>query len=298
MRVSMANPMNHFTPVGIGGCLAAVVSLFVAAGFGAAPVQAAEGNKSDLVNRRVLRVCADPANLPFSSQRQPGFENKIADIVADELGIDVEYTWFPQATGFIRRTLFAKKCDLVVGYAQGDEMVLNTNAYYRSAYALVVRANSELADVTSLKDPRLKGKRIGLVAGSPPASVVNRAGLMGNVRPYQLVVDRRYDSPAEKMIKELKTGDIDVGVLWGPIAGYFADQLGAGKLKVIPLLKEGRNPRMTYRITMGVRQGDTQWKRELNDIIRKRQSDIDKVLLEYGVPLLDEQDNIISAPRG
>lgn len=263
---------------------------------GASGVYAADGNTSDLVNRRVLRVCADPANLPFSSKDDPGFENKIADIVAKELGIGVEYTWFPQATGFIRRTLFAKRCDVVMGYAQGDELVLNTNAYYRSAYALVYPKGKGLDGVDRLTDPRLADKKIGLVAGSPPATIISRAGLMTHVRPYQLVVDRRYDNPSQQMIDDLKKGDIDVGVMWGPIAGYYAKAANAD-LVVQPLLKEGGSPRMTFRITMGVRQSDSQWKRELNEIIAKRQSDIDKVLLDYGVPLIDEQDKMITAPR-
>ncbi|MEO1206015.1 MAG: substrate-binding domain-containing protein [Pseudomonadota bacterium] len=278
----------------IGGALLALLMVSVPGG---EAVMAAEGVTSDLVNRRVLRVCADPANLPFSGKDEPGFENKIADIVADELDVKVEYTWFPQATGFIRRTLFAKRCDLVVGYAQGDEMVLNTNAYYRSAYALVYPKDGKLDGVISLSDPKMKDAKIGLVAGSPPASVIVRQGLMGNVRPYQLVVDRRYDSPSELMIKDLTSGEIDVGVLWGPIAGYFSKTSGDNKLKVVPLLQEGRDPRMTYRITMGVRQSDTQWKRELNEIIAKRQGDIDAALLEYGVPLIDEQDQMIAKPR-
>ena len=137
-----------------------------------APVCAAEGQRTDLVNRTALRVCADPANMPFSNERGEGFENKIADIVAAEFKIPTEYTWFPQATGFIRQTLFAKRCDVVIGYAQGDELVLNTNHYYRSAYALVYRAGSGLDGVDSLSDPRLKDRRIGVTAGTPPGSVV------------------------------------------------------------------------------------------------------------------------------
>lgn len=275
----------------------AALALLMISGLGGEAVLAAEGATSDLVNRRVLRVCADPANLPFSGKAEPGFENKIADIVADELGVKVEYTWFPQATGFIRRTLFAKRCDLVVGYAQGDEMVLNTNAYYRSAYALVYPKGGKVDGATSLSDAKLKDAKIGLVAGSPPATIIVREGLMGNVRPYQLVVDRRYDSPSELMIKDLKSGEIDVGILWGPIAGYFAEKNGGGDLVVAPLLNEGRQPRMTYRITMGVRQQDAQWKRELNEIIAKRQADIDKALLEFQVPIIDEKDQVITAPR-
>jgi quinoprotein dehydrogenase-associated probable ABC transporter substrate-binding protein len=276
---------------------ALALALLLLGGFAA---EAAEGARADLVNRRVLRVCADPANIPFSSEDpgNPGFENKIAEIIANELGgIPIEYTWFPQATGFIRRTLFAKACDLVVGYAQGDEMVLNTNHYYRSAYALVYKKGGELDGVDQLTDSRLRGKRIGVVAGTPPATIMNRVGLLREAKPYHLFVDRRYSSPAELMIEDIRSGDIAAGVLWGPNAGYFATKGGKDDLAVVPLLKEGRSPPMTFRITMGVRQSDTNWKHELNDIIAKRQGDIDKVLLDYHVPIIDENDKQITSPR-
>jgi quinoprotein dehydrogenase-associated probable ABC transporter substrate-binding protein len=262
----------------------------------AASLYAAEGHRVDLVNRTALRVCADPANMPFSNDKGEGFENKIAEIVAGELKVPVEYTWFPQATGFIRQTLFSKRCDVVIGYAQGDELVLNTNHYYRSTYALVYRAGSGLDGVDGLADPRLKDKRIGVVAGTPPGSVMARLDLIARAKPYQLVVDRRYDSPGERMIDDIRSGDIDAGVLWGPMAGYFAGKDGA-KLVVVPLLKEGNSPRMTYRITFGVRNLEDDWKRQLNVLIAKRQGDIDEVLLRFGVPLLDEQSNLITQPR-
>ena len=257
---------------------------------------AAEGQKADLVNRRVLRVCADPANMPFSNQKGEGFENKIADIVGDALGIGVEYTWFPQATGFIRRTLFAKACDVVIGYAQGDELVLNTNHYYRSTYAILYRKGSALDGVDSLADPKLKGKHIGIIAGTPPGDIMARLGLMPTAKPYPLTVDRRYESPAERMIEDIRSGAVDAGILWGPIAGYFS-QKGGEALVVKPLIKESIGPRMAYRITMGVRQGDDVWKRQLNQVIAQNQGKIDKVLLDYGVPLLDEQNNQITVPR-
>ncbi len=276
---------------GLSGAIAALLSLVALTS-----AQAAEGQKADLVNRRVLRVCSDPANLPFSNQKGEGFENRIADIVADELKIPVEYTWFPQATGFIRRTLFAKACDVVIGFAQGDEFVLNTNHYYRSTYALLYRKGKGLDGVDSLADERLKGRRIGIIAGTPPGDVMTTMGLMGHARPYPLTVDRRYESPAERMIEDIRSGEVDAGVLWGPIAGFFARR-GGEELVVAPLVKEATGPRMAYRITMGVRQGDDVWKRQLNDIVAKRQGDMDKVLLDYGVPLLDESNNLITAPR-
>ena len=261
-----------------------------------ATVGAAEGQRLDLVDRTALRVCADPANMPFSNDKGEGFENKIAEIVAAELKVPVEYTWFPQATGFIRQTLFAKRCDVVIGYAQGDELVLNTNHYYRSTYALVYRAGSGLDGVDSLADPRLKDRRIGVVAGTPPGSIMARLGLIERAKPYPLMVDRRHDSPGERMIDDIRSGDIDAGVLWGPIAGYFAAK-GGDRLVVVPLLKEAGAPRMAYRITFGVRNLEDDWKRQLNVVIAKRQGDIDAVLLQFGVPLLDEQSSLITQPR-
>jgi quinoprotein dehydrogenase-associated probable ABC transporter substrate-binding protein len=260
------------------------------------PARAAEGHRSDLVNRLSLRVCADPANMPFSNEKGEGFENKIAEIVAAELSVPVEYIWFPQATGFIRNTLFAKRCDVVMGYAQGDELVLNTNAYYRSAYTLVYRKGAGLDGVDHLADARLKDKRVGLIAGTPPTSIMLTLGLMGRAKPYPLMVDRRYDSPAERMIADIRSGEIDAGVLWGPIAGYFAAK-GGEPLAVVPLLKETTGPRLAYRITFGVRPGEDDWKRELNALIAKLQGKLDAVLLQYGVPLLDEQDHPITTQR-
>jgi quinoprotein dehydrogenase-associated probable ABC transporter substrate-binding protein len=260
------------------------------------PDHAAYGQRVDLVDRAALRVCADPANMPFSNDKGEGFENKIADIVAAELKLPVEYTWFPQATGFIRQTLFAKRCDVVMGYVQGDELVLNSNHYYRSTYALVLRKGAGLDGVDTLADPRLKGRHLGVIAGTPPASIMAQLGLIDHARPYPLMVDRRYESPAERMINDIQSSEIDAGVLWGPIAGYFAPKANA-ELAVVPLLKEGAGPRMSYRITFGVRPLEDEWKRQLNGIIGKRQGDFDVVLLQYGVPLLDEQSNLITQAR-
>jgi len=258
---------------------------------------AAEGHRADLVNRKVLRVCADPANMPFSNEKREGFENKIADIIGDELKVPVEYTWFPQAVGFTRNTLLAKRCDVIIGTGQGDDLVLNTNALYRSAYALVFKPGTGLDGVESVFDPRLKGKTVGAVQGSPSADLIAKAGLMGKARPYRLVVDRRFEDPSADMVKDIRDGSIDAGVMWGPIAGYYATH-GGEKLTVVPLIKDaGKAGRIDFRITMGVRQGDDLWKRQLNDIIRKRQADIDKVLLEYGVPMIDEDNKPITAPR-
>ena len=277
----------RLTAVLLSGAISASTAAFVVE---------AQAQRVDLVDRTALRVCSDPANLPFSNDKGEGFENRIAEIVAADLKLPVEYTWFPQATGFIRQTLFAKRCDVVMGYAQGDDLVLNTNHYYRSTYALVLRKGAGLDGVDSLEDPRLRGKRIGVIAGTPPTTAMALLGLIEHAKPYPLMVDRRYESPAERMIEDIQSSDIDAGVLWGPIAGYFAPKAN-GDLKVVPLLKDAAGQRMAYRITFGVRPLEDEWKRQLNGLIAKRQGDIDAVLLQFGVPLLDEQSNLITAPR-
>jgi ABC-type amino acid transport substrate-binding protein len=185
---------------------------------------------------------------------------------------------------------------VVLGYAQGDDLVLNTNAYYRSAYALIYRRGNGLDGADHLADPRLNDKRVGLIAGTPPANIMLGLGLIERAKPYPLTVDRRYESPAERMVADIRSGEIDAGVLWGPMAGYFAGKGGAN-LTVVPLLKETTGPRMAYRITFGVRPLDDDWKRELNALIAKLQGQFDAVLLDYGVPLLDEQNNLITEPR-
>ncbi len=268
---------------------AAIVALALLAAGATAHAQTA-----DLVERSALRVCADPANMPFSNRKAEGFENKLAELLAGKLGVPVLYTWFPQATGFIRQTLRARRCDLVIGYAQGHELVQNTNHYYRSAYAIVYPKDGGLDGLESLDDPRLKDKSIGVVAGTPPATVLALNGLLGKVRPYQLTVDTRHTSPAEDMINDLAAGEIDAALLWGPMAGYYAKKTGGKSLQVVPLVKESKGPRMAFRITMGIRPREPDWKRQLNDLIANHQDEINAILLDFGVPLLDEQDKPIT----
>lgn len=261
----------------------------------AAPASAL-AETSELVDNSSLRVCADPANMPFSNNKNEGFENRIADLLAKDLGLPVTYAWFPQVTGFVRNTLAAGKCDVVMGFAQGDEIVQNTNAYYRSTYALVYKAGNGLDGVDRLLDERLKNKRIGITAGTPPVTIMAQNGMLASAKSYALVVDRRYQSPAEEMIADLRKGEIDAGVLWGPIGGYYAKATqtdGAPALTVVPLVHEN-GPKMIYRVTLGVRAADQNWKRRLNELLRKDQGKINEILLSYGVPLLDEQDKPIS----
>lgn len=245
----------------------------------------ATAQTSDLVAKTAFRVCADPANMPFSNKKGEGFENKLAELFAEKLDLPLRYFWFPQAVGFVRKTLGEKRCDVVIGYAQGHELVLNTNHYYVSSYVLVAPPDSPLAEVAQLSDPRLKGKRIGVIAGAPPATHMARHGLIGDAKGYHLMVDRRAESPAYDMIADLKAGDIDAAILWGPIGGNLAKE---NDLVMTPLLGEKGAPRMFYRITMGVRPGELVWKRKLNSLIRRNQDEIDTILRDYGVPLLTE----------
>jgi quinoprotein dehydrogenase-associated probable ABC transporter substrate-binding protein len=251
------------------------------------------GAAIELVDPDVLRVCADPNSLPFSNEAGEGYENKLAEFLAGKLTKTVAYTYFPQVTGFVRNTLAAYKCDVILSYPQGDELVQNTNAYYQTAYALVFKPGTGLDGVETLADPRLKGKRLGIVAQTPPATNMAMNGLMATARPYHLMVDTRLGTSAEAMIRDLDAGEIDAAVLWGPIAGYYA-QKAAAPLNLVLLIQEKGGSRMKYRITMGVRPSDQDWKRQLNQLIAENQDEINAILLDFGVPLLDEQDQRIT----
>jgi quinoprotein dehydrogenase-associated probable ABC transporter substrate-binding protein len=287
--------MNH---VGRRSCMS-VVLVALTALFAGRDIARAQTNDSgdpsiELVDPKVLRVCADPRNLPFSNDKGEGFENKLAELLANKLHKKLDYMYFPQATGFVRVTLGAHRCDVIMGFPQGDDLVQGTNPYYRTAYALIAKPGNGLDDVTTLEDERLKGKHIGIVAGTPPATNMAVAGLMANAKPYPLMIDTRIDSSAEAMIKDLMAGDIDAGILWGPMAGFYAKKANP-PLHVTPLVKETMGPRLVYRIGMGVRNADQNWKRQLNRLIQENQPEINKILLDFGVPLLDEKDQPITA---
>ena len=179
-----------------------------------------EGSNSSIpmscASAPIPTICHSP------TKRAKGFENKLAEIFAAKLGKKLAYTFYPQATGFVRMTLGSHRCDVIMGYPQGDEMVQNTNPYYQTAYALVTKRGSAIDGVETLADPRLADKRIGIVAGTPPATYLVAHGLMAKAKPYPLMIDTRVDSSAVAMIKDLASGEIDAGVLWGPMAGYYA----------------------------------------------------------------------------
>jgi quinoprotein dehydrogenase-associated probable ABC transporter substrate-binding protein len=255
--------------------------------------QSGDAGSLELVDPNVFRACGDPRNLPFSNDKGEGFENKLAELFAAKLGKKLNYTYFPQATGFVRMTLGSYRCDIIMGFPQGDDQAQVTVPYYRTTYALVVKPGSGLEDVTSIGDPKLKDKRIGVVAKTPPSTNMAMNGLLARAKSYPLFIDTRADSSAQAMMDDLARGDIDCGILWGPMAGYFAGQANP-PLVVVPLTKE-TGPQMVYRIGMAVRPADQEWKRTLNQLIMENQAEINKLLISYRIPILDETNVPITA---
>ncbi len=282
--MSWTERLNRLRPRPLALALLASVGL----SFGAR-AEGAEDAAIELVDPDVLRVCADPRDLPFSNEAGEGFENKIAALFAQKLGKSLAYVFYPNTVGFVRNTLNARRCDVVMGMPQGDDIVQVTNPYYRASYALVTKKGGDLDTVDTLADPRLKTKHIGIVAGTPPATNLAVNGLLPNIKSYPLVVDTRFDAPASDMMKDLENGEIDIAILWGPIAGSLAKNAKT-PMQVTPLVKEKGGAHMIYRMGMGVRHSDQEWKRQLNKLIADNQGEIDKILDDYGVPLLDEND--------
>ena len=242
--------------------------------------------------KKILRVCADANSLPFSNKKEEGFENKIARLIAEELKQPIRYNWWPQTIGFVRNTLRLRRCDLIVGIGTGNELVQNTNPYYRSIYTMVYRQDSGLK-ATSLSDPALKSLRFGVIAGTPPATLLAKYGLIGQARPYHLTVDTRFFSPTRQAIEDVAAGKIDIALIWGPTAGYFAKRQKAA-LVVVPLLNEQTGVRLDFRVSMAVRANENDWKRQLNRILKRLKPKIDRILKDYGVPLLDRQRRLIA----
>lgn len=271
----------------------AVALLTVALGFPLAP-SAASAQTGEIVSRTELRICADPNNLPFSNEREEGFENKIAQVMGNELNLPVSYFWFPQVIGFVRNTLRVRRCDLVIGTVAGDDIMQTTNPYYYSTYVMLFRSDKGWAP-SGLDDPRLKTMRLGIVAATPPSDLLVRHGLIANAKPYALTVDTRYESPAREMVEDILSGEVDVGLLWGPIAGFYVKREKL-PLTLTVLKSEPGAPRMDYRIAMGVRANEPEWRRRVNAIILKRQPELTAILRDYGVPLLNEQGQLVDGP--
>jgi quinoprotein dehydrogenase-associated probable ABC transporter substrate-binding protein len=268
--------------------LAKFMTLLAAAGI----LTAGAAHAAELPKRDSLRVCADANLLPFSNDKLEGFENKIAAMIGEELGVPVVYTWWPQTIGFVRNTLRTRACDLVMGAAAGDETMQNTNPYYRSVYSLVYREQAGLKP-QNLADPALKSMRLGIVERTPGATLAIKNGLT-NLEPYQLDIDTRVDNPARRAIEDVAAGKTDATIIWGPIAGYFAARQSA-PLTVVPLMQEPGS-RTDFAITMGIRIDEPEWKHWLNDFIKRRQGDIDTVLAEYHVPLVTPSGQLAAQP--
>ncbi len=239
--------------------------------------------------KRILRITSDPNNLPFSNEKREGFENKIAELVAKELGAEIQYSWRAQRRGFFRETLKENRADLVLGVPAHFDMALTTQPYYRSSYAFVYRKDRNL-HIGSLDDPQLRKLKIGVEMigndgrNTPPAHALGDRGIIDNVVGYTVYGDYSQANPPARVIDAVARGDIDVAIAWGPLAGYFAKRAGV-PLEVVPVTPAADpNLPFTFAIAMGVRKGDKQLQNELNAALARKRAEIDKILDEYGVP--------------
>lgn len=259
--------------------------LLLCAGASAAPSHEARAG------RTTLKVCSDPNNLPFSNEKQEGFENRIAELVARDMGATLEYTWWVQRRGYIRNSLRARKCDVMIGVPTGLNMLLTTRPYYRSTYAFVSRKG--LRPVESFEDPRLKTLRVGVqiigddFANSPPAHALSHRGIVTNVRGYTVIGNYREPNPPSRIIHAVEKGEIDVGIAWGPLAGYFAKKSSV-PLRVTPVSPQIDVPYLpfVFDIAMGVRRGESAFRDSLDNVLMRRKPEIDRILTSYGVPLV------------
>lgn len=277
-------------------------ALAVALGAAALPAQGAEP-----APRTTFRVCKDPGNMPFTNAKGEGFEDKIAQLFARELGLPLETYAFPQRLGFIRNTLRFKlpgadyPCDVVMGVPDGFGQVLPTKAYYRSTYVLVLRTDRGLegvkseADFLALPRQQLAGMKIGVFDRSPASAWLDRHQLVDSGVPYRLMNADPENYPGEIIERDLAAGKIDAAVVWGPIGGYFARQVKGADLRVVPLAS-AEGVKFDYAMAMGVRFGEGAWKRQLEELIDRKRDEIDAILKEYGVPLLAMPAESAEAP--
>ena len=246
--------------------------------------------------RRVLRVAADPNNLPFSNEKLEGIENKLASLVARELDADVQYVWRAQRRGFFRHAFKEDGCELVMGVPAGFEMAATTAPYYRSSYVFVSRADRKL-NITSYDDPRLRELKIGIHvvgdadegSGSPAAHALARRGLANNVVGFTLYGDYREPNPPARIVEAVAAGEVDVAVVWGPMAGYFAKncRIPLDLAFVSPAVEPPGLP-MTFAISVGVKKGAPELKAEVDAVLARRRAEIEKILDEYGVPRVSQ----------
>ena len=248
--------------------------------------------------QEVFRVCSDPNNLPFSNQARDGFENRLADLLARDLGMPVEYTWFPQRMGFIRNTLKAReptrdgyKCDVIMGVPHRYDRAITTKPYYRSTYALVYVKGRGLddvknvADLLGFDDTRKQGLRIGVFERTPAAQLLAQHDYFDQTVAYQTMSGDPAAYPGQLVEKELVAGNIDAAILWGPIAGYFARQAEDVEMVVIPL-QSRPGIRFDFAISAAVRHGDGERRKMIQSTMDRNTDAIKALLEEYNVPLL------------
>jgi mxaJ protein len=247
-----------------------------------------------------LRVCGDPSNLPFSNEKLEGLENKIAEVLARDLGAEVVYTWWPHQRGLVKKVINAGKCDVLIGIPKGYDPVLWTKPYYRTGYVIAYRKDKGI-HVHSLDDPELAKLKIGVHANTPPHDALARRGIVGdNVVGYQLMFDSVYhpeDYPG-KLVEDLIAGQIDVALVYGPIAGYFQKKRGASVLELVPI--DGKNDAGTpfaFDISVGVRKSEKELRARLDEALVRKQREIRQILEEFGVPLLPAAAEGAGAPR-
>ena len=268
----------------------AIASLLVS-GIGVIGVACGPAHAATAV--RELRVCSDPNNLPFSNEARQGFENKIAQLLADDLNAKLSYVWWAQRRGFVRNTLNQNKCDVLIGVPSSFELTRTTIPYYRSTYVFVTRTDRHLK-IASFDDPQLRRLRIGVqligddATNTPPAHALSNRNIITNVRGYSVYGDYRQPNPPARLIDAVAGGDIDVAVAWGPLAGYFAKR-GPVPLEVTPVSPQIDLPFLpfVFDISMGVRRGNDALRDELNTVISRRRAEIDRILSDYDVPRLD-----------
>jgi quinoprotein dehydrogenase-associated probable ABC transporter substrate-binding protein len=238
----------------------------------------------------VLRVCSDPNNLPFSNERLEGFENKIADLIAKEMHARVQYTWWAQRRGFIRNTLKANRCDLIVGLPSSMEMALTTVPYYRSSYVFLYREDRNL-NVRSFNDPLLRQLKIGVQivgddqANTPPVHALTNRKIVENLVGFSVYGDYSKPNPPAGIVDAVAKKQVDIAVVWGPFAGYFAKRENV-PLKIVPVSPQIDLPYLpfVFDISMGVRRGEDGFKEKLDQILTRKRAQIDKILNDYGVP--------------
>lgn len=239
--------------------------------------------------RRVLTVCADPNNLPFSNRAGEGFENRIAVLLAKDMDADIDYVWWAQRRGYVRNTLGEARCDIWPGVASGVETVATTRPYYRSTYVFVTRADHPLSGL-SFDDPRLKEAKVGVqmigndAMNTPPAHAMSRRGLTNNIRGFMVYGDYSRPNPPAAIIDAVLSGDIDVAIVWGPLGGFFAGNDPQLRVEPVKPAADGSNWPMTFDISIGVRRNAPDVQKEVESVLDRESSVITAILDEFRVP--------------